>query len=77
MNSIVGEDEKLYSILSDPSSMMEELYMGYTKLSSNAAIKLFTALSNGKKLRVLWIGGNDITDEAQCEAIIMAMRKNT
>ena len=75
-NKTIGEDERLYSIISDPSSMLEELYMGYTKLSSNAAIKLFTALSEGKKLRILWINNNDITDEA-CDAIIMAMKKNT
>ena len=75
-NNTVGEDERLYSIISDSSSMLGELHMYSTKLSSNAAIKLFTALSEGKKLRVLWITYNDITDEA-CDAIIMAMKKNT
>ena len=45
-------------------------------LSSSGAIKLFTALSEAKKLRELWIGHNNITDEA-CDAIIMAMKKNT
>ena len=75
-NETIVEDERLYSIISDPSSMLEELYMPYTKLSSNAAIKLFTALSEGKKLRMLDIGFNYITDEA-CDAIIMAMKKNT
>ena len=75
-NNTVGEDERLYSIISDPSSMLEELYMHYTKLSSSAAIKLFTALSEGKKLRILYISNNKITDEA-CDAIIMAMKKNT
>ena len=76
LNRTVGEDERLYSIISDPSSMLEELNMDFTKLSSNAAIKLFTALSEGKKLRILRIDFNDITDEA-CDAIIMAMKKNT
>ena len=75
-NQTVGEDERLYSIISDPSSMLEVLYMYSIKLSSNAAIKLFTALSDGKKLRILWIYDNDITDEA-CDAIIMAMTKST
>ena len=75
-NDTVGEDERLYSIISDPSSMLEELYIQFTKLSSNAAIKLFTALSEDKKLRILWIGYNSITDEA-CDATIMAMKKNT
>ena len=66
----------LYSIISDPSSVLEELNMWYTKLSSNAAIKLFAALSDSKKLRILNINSNDITDEA-CDGIIMAMKKNT
>ena len=72
-NNTVGEDERLYSIISDPSSMLEKLLMYSTKLSS--AVKLFTALSEGKKLRELWIPYNNITDEA-CVAIIMAMKKN-
>ena len=75
-NNTVGENERLYSIISDPSSMLEELNMSFIKLSSNAAIKLFTALSEGKKLRVLWIDYNDITDEA-CNAIITAIKKNS
>ena len=75
-NNTVGEDERLYSIISDPSSVLEELYMYKTKLSSNAAIELFAALSDSKKLRILSISKNDITDEA-CDAIIMAMKKNT
>ena len=56
--------------------MLEVLYMFSTSPSSNAVIKLFTALSEGKKLRILWIMYNNIIDEA-CDAIIMAMRKNT
>ena len=74
-NNTIGEDKRLYSIISDPSSMVEELYMNSTKLSSSRAIKLFTALSEDKKLRVLHIANNDITDEAR-DAIIMAMKKN-
>ena len=74
-NNTVGEDERLYSIIYNPSSMLEELYMLSIKLSSSGAIKLFTALSEGKKLRILDIARNDITDEA-CDAIIMAMKKN-
>jgi len=74
-NASVGEDERLCSIISDPSSILEELYMYSTKLSSSAAIKLFTALSENNKLRVLGISSNNITDEA-CDAIIMALKKN-
>ena len=75
-NYTVGEDERLYSIISDPSSMLEKLYMISTKLSSSAAIKLFTALSKSNKLRALWIMHNNITNEA-CDTIIMAMKNNS
>ena len=75
-NNTVGEDERLYAIISDPSSVLEELYMYSTQLSNNAAIKLFAALSDGKKLKILDVGDNKITDEA-CDAIITAMKKNT
>ncbi len=72
----VGEDDRLYRIITDDSSMVEELWMTDANLSSSGAIRLFTALSEAKKLRVLGINNNDITDEA-CDAIIMAMKKNT
>ena len=75
-NNTVGEDDRLYRILTDHSSMVEELNMYSTNLSSSGAIKLFTSLSEAKKLRILRITGNNITDEA-CDAIIMAMKKNT
>ena len=75
-NSTVGEDKRLYFIISDPSSMLVQLYMRSTKLSTGAAIQLFTALSDGKKLSGLWIDHNNISDEA-CDVIIMAMKKNT
>ena len=75
-NKIVGEDVRLYGVLTDPSSMVQELYMYNIRLSSSAAIKLFTALSEATvKLRILWISYNDITDEA-CDAIVMAIKKN-
>ena len=77
-NKTVGEDEKLYAIISDHFSMLMALYMEFTKLSSSGLIKLFTALSNARNLRLLRIANNDInlTDET-CDAIIMAMKKNT
>ena len=75
-NYTVGEDDRLYRILIDHSSMVEKLRMNSTNLSSSGAIKLFTSLSEAKKLRILWIVGNNITDEA-CDAIIMTMKKNT
>ena len=75
-NKTVGENDRLYSVISDPSSMLEKLYLYSTNLSSTAAIKLFTALSEGKRLRELWINNNSIGDEAG-DAIMMAMKKNT
>ena len=75
-NNIVGEDDKLYRIITDDSSMVEKLFMDDVNLSSSGAIKLFTALSEAKKLRILGIDYNNITDEA-CDVIIMAMKKNT
>ena len=75
-NYTVGEDDRLYRIITDDSSMVEELWMIRAKLSSIVVIKLFTALSEAKKLRELWISHSDITDEA-CDAIIMALKKNT
>ena len=75
-NNIVGEEYTLYRIITDHFSMVEMLQMNNTKLSSNGAIKLFTALSEAKKLSMLWISHNNINDEA-CDAITMAMKKNT
>ena len=75
-NDGVGEDEKLYCMLSNPSSMLEELEMDSTKLSSQGAIKLFTALRKGCKLKSLNVSRNDITDEA-CKAIALALQRNT
>ena len=75
-NKTVGEDDRLYRIITDDSSMVEMVWMSYINLSSSGVIKLFTALSEAKKLRRLWIQYNNITDEA-CDAIIMAMKKNT
>ena len=76
INNIDGEDDRLYRVITDQSSMVEELNMSYNNLSSNGAIKLFTALSDAKKLRILWIVSNNIIDEA-CDAIVMAMKMNT
>ena len=77
-NKFVGEGEKLYAIISDPSSMLEILHMQRINLSLNALLKLFTALGESSKLRELCISSyiNNITDEA-CDTIIMAMKKNT
>ena len=75
-NSIIGEDDRLYSIISDSSSMLEELHMGSACLSIKAVFKLFAALGYSKKLRILNISCNFITDEV-CDAIIVALKMNT
>ena len=75
-NPTIGEDDRLYKMITDDSSLLEVLYMYMTNLSSSAAVKLFSALSEAKKLKLLGISNNQITDEA-CDAIIMAMKKNT
>ena len=74
-NKTVGEGDRLYRIITDDCSVVEELHMYGVNLSSSGAIKLFTALSESKKLRELWINNNNITEEAG-GAIIMAMKKN-
>ena len=75
-NKGIGEDEQLYTMLLHPDSLLEELSMYFTGLSSNAAIKLFTALRRNSKLKGLSVSNNKITDSA-CDAIAMAMSNNT
>ena len=75
-NDTIGENEQLYSILSNPSTMLEELHMWDTKLSSRAAIALFTALKDNNKLKKLYITYNAITDDA-CATITTALERNS
>ena len=75
-NYTIGENEQLYSILSNSSTMLEELHMQITKLSSRAAIALFTALKENNKLKKLNIRLNAITDDA-CAAITTALESNS
>ena len=74
-NHTIGEDEKLYSMLSHPSTMVEKLIMYNTQLSSRAAIALFTAVKDNNKLKELNIVNNAITDDA-CDAITTALKNN-
>ena len=50
--------------MTNPSNVLEQLYMDGTKLSSNAAVDLFTALKDNSKLQQLYIEENEITDNA-------------
>ena len=56
--------------------MLEGLWMANTKLSSRAAIALFTALKNNTKLKELHIYSNAITDDA-CDSIATALERNS
>ena len=75
-NNIVGENHQLYYMLTDPITTLEELYMWRTQLSSRGAIHLFTALKDNNILKVLYIDGNNITDDA-CDVITTALEKNS
>ena len=74
-NHTIGEDEQLYSILTNPSTMLETLIIANTQLSSTAAITLFNTLKN-TKLKMLIIANNDVTDDAS-DAIITALERNS
>ena len=75
-NYTIGEDQQLYSMLSNPSTLLERLNMWYTQLSSTAATHLFTALKDNNKLKELEIDNNAITDDA-CDAITTALERNS
>ena len=75
-NYTIGEDEQLYSILTNPSTMLEELIISNTQLSSIAAITLFNILKDNNKLKELDIVYNDVTDDAS-DAITTALERNS
>ena len=71
----IGEDQQLYSMLTNPSTELETLYMSYSSLSSRGAILLFTAVKENNKLKKLSIMDNAITDDA-CDVITTALQRN-
>ena len=75
-NRTIGEDQQLYSMLTNPSSVLETLIMWGTQLSSRAATDLFTAVKDNNKLKKLIIHCNAITDDA-CDAITTALKSNS
>ena len=75
-NNTIGEDQQLYSILTDPSNVLEKLDIFNTRLSSSAAIALFTTLKDNNKLKKLYIEYNAISDDA-LDAIITALESNS
>ena len=74
-NYTIGEDQQLYSMLYNSSSVLEVLHMDCTQLSSRAATDLFTAVKDNNKLKKLYIDYNAITDDA-CDAITTALNSN-
>ena len=75
-NDTIGEDQQLYSMLTNPSTELEQLDMGSTSLSSIGAIALFTAVKENNKLKELYIDNNAITDDA-CDVITTALQRNS
>ena len=75
-NYTIGEDQQLYSMLSNSSTVLETLNIHDTQLSSTAATHLFTALKDNNKLKELIIAFNAITDDA-CDAITTALERNS
>jgi len=74
-NKTIGETEDIYTMLTHPSSMLTELEMNETSLSSIAAKALFTAVKYTKRLKELYISDNAIT-EAAAEDITKALATN-
>ena len=63
-------------MLANPSTKLEQLFMGNTKLSTGGVVHLFEALMNNDNLKELYINHNAITDDA-CDAITTALAKNS
>ena len=75
-NHTVGEDQQLYSMLTNPSSELKKLYIWDTSLSCRGAKELFTAIKENNKLKELNMSSNAITDDA-CDVIITALQRNS
>ena len=75
-NHTIGEDQQLYSMLTNPSTELEQLHMWDTRLSSRGARALFTSIMKNNKLKKLNIDHNAITDDA-CDVITTALQRNS
>ena len=75
-NHTIGEDQQLYSMLTNPSTELEQLYVHYTSLSNRGARALFTSIMKNNKLNELNITINAITDDA-CDVITTALQRNS
>ena len=74
-NDTIGEDQQFYHMLTHPDNVLEGLFVWNIKLSSRAAIEIFTVIKDNSKLKMLRIGDNAITDDA-CDTITTALEKN-
>lgn len=78
-NRCIGEDPRLYLIISDPYSMLEEVNISHTNSKASTATELFTKLeksSKKEKLRVLSSNSNHITDN-DIYSVVKAVQNNT
>ena len=74
-NSTIGEDERLFLILTDPSSVLKVLSMNHIKLSQATTTNLFVALKDNNTLKRLDIEDASITDDV-CDVITAALEGN-
>ena len=74
-NNMIGENEQLYRMLTDSSTMLEELHMADIKLS-RGALNLFNGLKHNNTLKGLYINRNNITDDV-CDVITAALELNS
>ena len=63
-NKTIGENEKIFTRLLQSPSFLETLHLSRTKLTSEAAMRLFTTLEQETKLKELWVSYNQIKDDA-------------
>ena len=78
LNRAVSTDLNFYSlILSNPDSVVEQLYMNNSNyIPSSAITNIFSVLEKNKKLKVLRTINSNITDH-NCDAIVRMLRSNT
>ena len=76
VNHTIGEDQQLCSMLTNPSTELETLFIDHTNLSSRVAREFFTAVKENNKLSFLSISNNAITDDA-CDVITTALQRNS
>ena len=77
-NQCIGKDPKLYLIISDPQSMLEELNISRTNAEASMATEVFSELEKSckkEKLRVLSSNSNHITDN-DIYSVVKAVQNN-